>query len=349
MQIEIGVQEQTTIVEKPKRGRKKTIVHPAASLLEALDFISVAQKKTGSIPQQFSLLAGNWLCVSNDILTIATPVIEQLNVCPHTTTLIEALNKCGVHLVISQVSEKSLLIKSGDFEALVPCTDPASVPIMPPDLAQGPCTDAIKAALAGCAALTSENAAYEHTAGVLLQGGSCVGTNGHTLLEIWHGVDLPPGMVIPKLSAMAVAKTKKTITGFGYSKSSATFWFADGSFIRTALFKEEYPNYKAKLEVQTTCVEISKTFFEAVHTVSGFSHDNVLTIDKGIIKVGRHDALVTYNVKTIPKKTTLNLKDVLAIEPYFKNADFTTHLGMVYFSANNARGCTGTIDDEIPF
>lgn len=355
-----------TDVEPVKRTRSKKVVapNPAASLIAALEFVSVAQKKAGSASQQFSRMGYGWLCVTNDTLTLGTKIVEQLEVCPHTLMLLDALNKCGSHLVISQVSDGALLVKSGEFEALIPCTNPAEIVISAPDDCIADCDDRLKAALAGCAALVTEGALQVHLAAVLVQAWSCVATNGHAMLELAHGIDLPPGMVMPKAAALAIAKCKKPLVGFGYSPNSATFWFDDGSFIKTQLFAERYPNYQRVLEVPTNCAEVPKEFFKAVKLISGFADNNVLTIYEGMLKVGDDNALVTYNLKTIPAIVKLNLKDLLTVEPYFRNADFKSVDGYVYFSADKARGCLTTFpveqpkpdliweiltDDEIPF
>lgn len=349
--------------DKPKRTRakKERAPHPAQALIDALEFVGVAQKKAGAAQQQFSRMAYKWLCVTNDVLTIGTPIAEELEICPHTLTLLDALKKCSGKIVMSQISDTAFMVKSGDFEALIPCGDPAEIVIAAPDDKIAPCDDRLKAALGGCAALVTEGALHVHLAAVLLQGFSCVATNGHCMLQLAHGIDLPPGMVMPKVAAVAIAKAKKPLSGFGYSANSATFWFEDGSFIKTQLFAEHYPNYGHILDVPNDCSPVPAEFFKAVKVCAAFDSSNVLTIYDNMVQVGDGDALVTYKLKTIEAVVKLNLRDLLTVEPFFKRADFKTNPDMVYFQADGARGCMTTFPktpaplapvldhDKIPF
>lgn len=41
-------------------------------MLAALKFVAVAQKKTGTVQQQFGMISGNWAAASNGVLTVAT-------------------------------------------------------------------------------------------------------------------------------------------------------------------------------------------------------------------------------------------------------------------------------------
>ena len=62
------------------------------------------------------------------------------------------------------------------------------------------------------------------------------------LMEAWHGLDLPPNVPLPKQFVAALVKQKKNLTGFGFSRSSATFYFEDGCWLRTQLYSDEWPD-----------------------------------------------------------------------------------------------------------
>ena len=115
------------------RRAKTTAVNPAASLLAALKFVAVAQKKAGTVQQQFGVISGNWAAASNGVLTVATKVEEDLSACPHTYQLIDALSKVGEELAITQLSPTSLAVVSGAFRALIPCVGFGDVGITGPD------------------------------------------------------------------------------------------------------------------------------------------------------------------------------------------------------------------------
>lgn len=197
-----------TKAKKHRARRPKATANPAASLLAALKFVAVAQKKAGTVQQQFGMISGNWAAASNGVLTVATKVEEDLTACPHTYQLIDALSKVGEDLSITQLSPTSLAVVSGAFRALIPCVGFGDVGITGPDERCAVIDDRVKAAFEAVLPLATDGAQHAHLAAVLLQSGSAVATNGHVLAEYWHGIDLPP-MLIPKASAVAILKAGK--------------------------------------------------------------------------------------------------------------------------------------------
>lgn len=316
--------------------------NPAAGLLRALKFVSVAQKKVGTPSQQFCNISHHWLCATNGVLTVATPIQEDLAACPHTLSFIDALSKCGSDLAITQLSQQTIAVNSGAFKGLVNCAafDEIQIPAPDPMIAQA--TDAVKQALETVAVLATDGAPKASYAAVLLQGQTAVATNGHALLEAWHGVDLPPNMLIPKLSAVAIAKSGKVLVGFGYSESSATFWFEDGSFMKTQLYNENYPNYKPLVNVDgLKPFALPKEFFKAVKTIESFSEDSVVYFHEGMLKSNmRVEAASTYKIEGLPQGFAFNAKYLLMLESCMKTVSFeATAAGpKAYFFGEMVRG-----------
>lgn len=353
---------------KPKHRarRPKATANPAASLLAALKFVAVAQKKAGTVQQQFGMISGNWAAASNGVLTVATKVEEDLTACPHTYQLIDALSKVGEDLSITQLSPNALAIVSGAFKALVPCVAFGDFEITGPDERCAVIDDRIKAAFEAVLPLATDGAQHAHLAAVLLQAGSAVATNGHALVEYWHGIDLPPGMLVPKASAVAIAKAGKALTGFGYSGASATFWFEDGSFIKTQLFGERYPHYGQILNVETNPWPLPDEFFKAVHAVESFSKNGIVYFDNGFMSSREDEAeATTYKVEGLPEGMGFQAKYLTTLEHAFKTAHFDKESNKVFFFGDSVRGVlmgvdlkqqasynptnNAEFDDDIPF
>lgn len=337
--------------EKPKSRARRQVTskkakapNPAASLLAALKFIAVAQKKAGAPNQQFGIISGNWVAASNGILTVATKVEEDLNACPHTLQLIDALSKVGEDLSITQMPN-ALSVVSGALKAVIPCVGFGEVSITGPDEQCAVIDDRIKAAFDAVAGLATDGAQYAHLAAVLLQSGSAVATNGAALLEHWHGIDLPP-VLIPKASAVAVAKASKTLTGFGFSPSSATFWFEDGSFIKTQLFAEQFPNYRAVIDAEgLNPWPLPDEFFKAVRAIESFSRNGIVYFKNGVLSSNeREEEASTYKIEGLPEGMGFNAKYLLMVEPSFKNVHFDEETSKAYFFGENVRGVLSGID-----
>lgn len=331
-----------------KRGRKaaaKDLSNPAAKLIAALKFVGMAQEKIGPVHVQHCILRNHWAVGFNEVLTIGTKIEEDLDVCPHTFQFLDALSKAHGEQVIAQESDALLSVQAGDFRALVACADPTVVQIGAPDTCIAAIDDRVSSALDHVACLAIDGAPNANHAAILLQAGSAVATNGHALLEYWHGTDLPPGLLIPKKSAQAIVKAKKPLVGFGYSQTSATFWFEDGSFIKTQLFENNYPNYKHVLDVPLNPWPMPAGFFTAVHAIESFSENGVVYFDKGVMasSMSEHRA-TTYKVEGLTEDMAFDSKYLILLEAYFKTAHFDPKGGKVLFFGEGCRGALAGID-----
>ena len=331
--------------KKHRARRAKTTANPAASLLAALKFVAVAQKKTGTVQQQFGMISGNWAAASNGVLTVATKVEEDLSACPHTYQLIDALSKVGEDLSITQLSPTSLAVVSGAFRALIPCVGFGDVGITDPDERCAVIDDRVKTAFEAVMPLATDGAQHAHLAAVLLQSGSAVATNGHVLAEYWHGIDLPP-MLIPKASAVAIVKAGKALTGFGYSGPSATFWSEDDSFIKTQLFAEQFPNYQPLFECEgLNPWPVPEEFYKAVRSIESFSRSGVVYFENGMLASNEQETEAsTYKIEGLPEGMGFNAKYLLMVESSFKNVHFDELSNKAFFFGENVRGVLMGID-----
>lgn len=359
MELETNVAVPATAEVKPKaaakraRASKKTPPSAAASLINALKFAKVAQSKAGTIGQQHCMISGGWLAASNGTLTVGCKIEEDLSACPHSTNLLEALLKCGQELNITQLTANTLSVKSGVFKALIPCVSFAELEISAPDAQIAAIDDRLKAAIECVLPLATDGAPNAVFASVLLQAGTAVATNGAALLECWHGIDLPPGMMLPKASAAAIAKAGKPLTGFGYSGASATFYYEDGSFIKTQLFNERYPHYAPLLDVEANPWPLPDGFFIAVHSIENFSRNGVVYFDESMVSSHEHETEAsTYQIEGLPHGMAFNSKYLTLLEHAFIKADFNKEANKVWFFGENSRGVLMAVDstkDDIPF
>lgn len=344
--IDTNIPVPDEVKPKPKpRSRKASVAkkaNPAASLLAALKFVAVSQKKAGPVGMQFCCFAHNWVASSDGVLTIGVQIEEDLLGCPHTLQFIDALSKISDDVAITQLGSNTLSVMSGGFRALVPCVDMEEVLIPPPDPQIASADDRIKAALDAVMGLATEGSPNATFASVLLQANTAVATNGHAMLEYWHGVDLPPNMMIPKASAVAIAKCTKTMTGFGYSQSSATFWFEDGSFIKTQLFGERYPNYAPVLDASGLNMwDVPDDFFKAVRAVESFAEEGTVYFGDGMVMASSDvDEASFYRIEGLPKEMAFNAKYLLLVEAAFKKAAFSNENSQpkVHFYSDSMRG-----------
>src|SRR6187551_2425743 len=174
LESNVAIPEEPKKKVRARRPKKTEEPSAAASLIAGLKFISPAQKKAGTIQQQYSAIAGHWIAASNGILTIGAKIEDDLTACPHSTQLLDALLKCGHELSITQLSETALSVKSDKFKAVIPCVSFAEVGLTGPDNQIAVIDDRIKAALECVMCLATDGAPNAVHAAVLLQAGSAV-------------------------------------------------------------------------------------------------------------------------------------------------------------------------------
>lgn len=345
------IDDNVILTEEPKpksraRKPKANVPSPVQNLIDALKFISVAQKKSGPPEVQFSMMCGGWIAASNGILTVATPVEEDLTACPHTTQFLDALSKCGQDIAITQLSSNTISVKSDKFKGLIPCLTMDSLQITGPDPQAGIMTEAVKSALGAAAVVAVEGSAMPVFASVLLQASSCVATDGACMLEAWHGVNLPPGLLVPRAAAIAVAKCAKQLTGFGFSQSSVTFYFVDRSWIKTQLYDAQYPNYKGILDVDgLNPWALQPDFFKAVKTLEGFSKDGNVYFGDGLLYT---DLILseasTYHIEGLPQGLGFGVQYLLKLEPFMQTVNFDKANRRVHFFGDKVRGALMALD-----
>lgn len=320
------------------RARKQAKAKkPADSLINALKFLLPAQKKTGPFYFNHCMLKNGWAVASSPLMTIGTRINEtDINAYPHTYTLIDALSKTGEELSIIQLSSETLSIKSGPFNALVPCQE---IDVNSPDENMAELNNEVKDALLRCSNSVLDKHNVANFCCVLLQESTAVGCNGVSLIEVFHGVDLPPNMLIPKAAAVAIGKCKKALTGFGYSGTTATFYFEDESFIQTALELGNYHNYKTKFENNLKTQEIETELFKAVSKLATFSETGFIYFKNGeVLSSHCEESASVYKLENFEEDMAFDIKLFLKLKDEIKKAFFNKNANILYFFGENSRG-----------
>lgn len=319
--------------------KKKPDPIKESNLLAALQFISVAQHSEGTIMQTHCRISNGTVIGFDGGMTAGDFVDEVLSVCPHTKTLITALSKCKESISITQLETGRLSVKSGKFRALVPCVPFDALPAVAPDDPCAAITDAVKSALAACVPLTIDSDPDAFKCGVLLQAESAVATNRHVLIEAWHGLDLPPNLLIPRASVMAIIKSPKSLSKFGFSHNSATFYFEDNSFIKTQLFTDQFPNYRKILDIPSSPVALPEGFYDALENISPFA-EKIVYFRNGKMHSHSDDAEgASCDVIGLTDGLAFQIEYLKLIRQHAHNMHFNANeRGLALFFGENVRG-----------
>jgi hypothetical protein len=302
----------------PPKPRSKPQV--TNQLLEALSFCSVVSEKLGTPFETHIGLRNNWAIAFNGIIAAGAPIQEDIHCHPHTLLLVEALSKCDEGFTLTQINT-NLIVKSGKFKASVPCLDPALMQEALPDPQIVGIDNKFKDAVEAVGVLASENAQHVLTASVLMNGPSVISTNRVMLLEYWHGLDLPPNIPLPKQFVAALVKQKRDLTGFGFSRSSATFWFGD-HWLRTQLYNDEWPDVSSILNRQANLWSIDANFFKALEAIEPFSIDGNVYSDNNLLMSNADNSGASFEVNGLPKGFVYPIKQLKVMRPFVKKIDY---------------------------
>jgi hypothetical protein len=223
-----------------KRGRKPAQNQTAALLVAALDYLSIVPDKAAS--PNVIIINGPLVTVNNGLLKAGimiggefpADVVAKINL----SALRGALARVGKEMEIA-FTDESISIEAGDFNA-----DLTNEPIdmandrVIPDPMIAPLNNAFRDAVVKVGRLASDTGEEVMTASIALLGGTVMATKRHTILEAWHGNDMPSGIYVPKAFVTALGKAKFDLVGFGFSNTTFTVHFSGGVFLQT----NTYPN-----------------------------------------------------------------------------------------------------------
>lgn len=322
---------------KPRKSTAAKKTEATAELVAALSFLKLGQKDTGVADYQTHVNMFNGYAVTFDgIIAAGIKLGEEINAVCSTNELIAALKQCGEAYSITHTEGGKLSIKSGKFRALVKTIDPKGMPTIEPDMPVALIDDRLKTALDALNWIVEEQGDRVHLASFLLRPGSLMATNGRVAAEYWHGIDLPPNIVIPKPFASAIIRAEKPLAKFGFSSRSITVWFEDESFIRTQLFEDQWPDIYKLLNVPSEPKPVPPGMFDAIRVVKPFSEDMVYLNGGHVASHPFEGEGAVYEIAGLPDGPAYIIENILGIEPICETIDFSGshHL----FFGKNVRG-----------
>lgn len=311
------------------------------SFIDALQFVSLIHKNDGNLNKTHCRIENGMIYSYSEGVSIGIPIKEDLNACPHVIKFLSALKKCKEKVSITQLDSGRLSIKSGKFRAFVDCAPSDTLVLVEPDQNIAIVTPVIVTALSAVMPLLDDNppTGRSYLGGALLKKGSVIGTNGKALLEYWHGIDLPPGIIIPKSSINIIIRCSKELIGFGFSDTSATFHYDDGSFIKTQLYENNYPSTDSLFNSVGEKTNISEEFFESVSAIKDFSEEGKIYFKKDGVYTSKNDNDgACYEVEGVLKEGCFNYKYLESVKEYFKEISLSPDGVKLIFFGGPCRG-----------
>jgi len=331
------------------RKTKKAQSSATAKLSAALEFIFPAykEKPQGAPYPSFCRMGNQQIVAFDGIVALGHPIDEDIAICPHLGRLNDAIKKAGETLNLTELDSGRLSIKGDNLRVIVPCVDPVTIPAVMPDIQCGIVDNRIREGMAAVTGVIKEgdaNTRWIETA-ALLRANTIFATNGHLCFEFFHGIDLPPGLTLPKLALTAVIKTGKALTGFGFSPKTVTFYFEDGAWLKSQMFVEEYPNVDRLLSEHigrlqpSDLPECPAGLFEAIEAVKPHAEGAGVYLGPGVVKShSQADVGADYSVEGLSGYHVVNADYMKLIAPHAQRLDLNHSETAAIFYGERIRG-----------
>jgi len=318
---------------------------PINTLLTALQFVAAVQPKRSNNPADTHCrMFGNKLSASGGPLSASIGIQEEIECCPNTQKLIEAIKQCPEAINLTMLLPDELSVKSGNFQAVIPCIRQKDIPAICPIAKTHEVSPEFEVALKKAGSIVSDKAKTILESSVQLREGSVIASNGEVILEAWHGCLGPVGPILPALFINALRKNRsKAIYQLGYLIDTLTAYYEDGSWIGTALQRDPaFPDLRSFLSLPSNPIPIPLGFFEAIERLKPFSNDGRLYFT--------NEGLCTDTYKTdgainlcagLPVGISFDIDAMRMINGLADKIDFAVTNRLVYFFGHNLRGAIG--------
>lgn len=274
---------------------------------------------------QYVRIKNGMLTASDNVICMGSPIDSELDICLHGGKFKSALEQCGQNFQFTQVDKAAVSLRSEKFRALIPAIENDVIADYMPDDCIADIDDRVKVALDICNNVVQGKGERTYYLCALLRAHTCVATNGLVAMEVWHGIDLPNGLNIPKRALNAITKVKIPLKAFGFSQNSATFWFEDGSFIRTRLVDQEYPNVdRLYSEFESaTFTPLPSDFYTGIDALDKFIVDDAMYVHENYVATHRSLELgASYYIAGVKGGYCFNPKLWQTVRPYVETVCF---------------------------
>lgn len=327
-------------------ARKPKVTSAAEQLLAALRFVECGTRDEDEW-KGFVRLSNNFAVTFNGQIAAGHPIVEELALSPRLDKLTAAIASAGTSLVIVETPGGKISIKGDKLNALVACWPEHDLPVVFPDPPIAVVSDKLKEAFKVCGVLASEAADRPHYASLLLEANVCTSTSGAAILQYFHGIDLPPGLVIPKAFSAAVAKQVAPLTAAGFSwnngkASSLTLHFEGGSWLKTQCYSDEWPAVDPVMNVATQPITVPPLLFEAIEAVLPFSEGKeverrwVTFADDRVMSHDDDKSGAQYEVKGLVGGKRFLAKLAKSVAPWVGAIDLTSYRDRAFFFGGTA-------------
>lgn len=311
-------------------------------MLDTLRFVlgAVAKKDFVAALTHFQI-KGGFIKGHNGGITICSPIDFDLDVTPKATTFVKAVATCTGPIALSQTASGRLTVKSGKFRAYVDCLEDQAYPSINPegasvDLPNG----GVLAALRTLAPFIADDASRTWARGIMFRGQSAFATNNVVLLEYWLGKAFPVPINVPKAAVTEMVRIGEDPVRIQSDENSATFFYANGRWLKTQLYSLEWPDLSKVLDRESNQKAPPEDFFDSLKAAEPFVDKlRRIYLRPGQVSTDTSDSAgALIEVTGLEETGVYNIDYLLGLEGTAKTLDLSAYPGPVIFYGDSVRG-----------
>lgn len=245
------------------------------AIADDLKFIVGAVARKDYAEELCHLLIKDGRVIAYDgLLSMSSSIDISLHVKPNAKMFIEAIRAAPEDetFALSTTKAGRLSFKAGKFKAFIDCLDNEKEMTQPlPEGDDVEITDALFDSILAVSPFMSIDASRPWAMGVMIKGDSTWATNNIIFVERWHGSKFGHEIILPAPAVNELIRIGKRPTRVQITDSSATFWFGENRWLRTALIDGKWPETIDRVfEPKPDLEPLNAEFFEALKTIKGF-------------------------------------------------------------------------------
>lgn len=160
---------------------------------------------------------------------------------------------------------------------------------------------------------------------------------------------------MPKHTVKILTGVKKKMTQFACSMDgsnnvvSATFWYEDGSFIRSQLYVEPRPDVDQYLEAKAQLFPVPEGLWEALDAIEPMLEDTgrVILAGKEVRTSDTANEGASYTIAgALPQRLLLNHEHLMMVAPFATMVDWIASSKTVRFGGDYFRAIVAIVHDK---
>lgn len=306
---------------------------------EALKFVKGAVGKGDDATQTHYHIGNNQIKSYNGIITLCSPIPLDIEATPSAAAFSSAIALCEDTTSISVAKNNKLVVKSGPFKANIDCL-PGESPYMLPEGVEHPLSGPLLPTLKKLANIIPKQSPHPWNRGMLLYENFVNVTDNAVLVQQWHPHVFPRRANVPEDAIRALIRIGKEPTSIQSSHKSITFHFEDGSWLKTKLLEDMWPQAVDEIlseKAGQKPAPIPDGFFDAVEKIRPFADVDTRTIDlsDGLVSV---DGLASYELPGLVATGKYSADKLLMLKDIAKTIDFSSYPQASVFYGDQLRG-----------